>query len=134
MAAPSGGTGVGLLGSLLRGLAVRRPGTAGTGAPVHEAALRAEEALRGVELPGYDIDIVSAGLVERIRVSHSGEAVMVFLGYKKSDPGCSFCRFISAAAWAKIVEASLEALRRAGFRRVILVDADTGALLAEEEP
>ncbi len=124
---------MGLLGSLLRGLAVRRPGAQGSGPLVHEAALRAERALRGVELPGYDVDIVSAGLVERIRVSHDGRAVMVLLGYKKSDPGCSFCRFISAAAWAKIVESSLEALRGAGFQHIILVDADTGAVLAEEQ-
>lgn len=124
---------MGLLGSLLRGLAVRRPGaTAEPRGPLHEAARRAEAALRGVILPGYDVDIVSAGLVERIRVSYDGSAVMVFLGYKKSDPGCSFCRFISAAAWAKIVESSLHRLRGAGFRHVVLVDADTGAVLAEE--
>jgi hypothetical protein len=56
---------------------------------------------------------------------------MVFVGYRKSDQGCSFYRFISQAAWAKIVEASVERLREAGFTRIIIVDADLGSVLAQ---
>ena len=126
---------MGLFTGLLRGLgglAVQRPAHGGgTGGPVLEAARRAEQALMSVELPGYDVDIVSAGLVERIRVSRDGRSVMVFMGYRKSDPGCSFCRFISQTAWAKIARDSIERLRAAGFRHIIIVDADLGGVLAE---
>ncbi|WP_058370149.1 hypothetical protein [Pyrodictium occultum] len=129
---------MGLFSSLLRGLVVRRPGSSGAGgaaggAPgvLAERIRAAEEALQSVMIPGYDVDIVSGGLVERIRVSYDGYSVMVVLGYKKSDPGCSTCRFISSVAWAKIVEAAREALRAQGFQRILLVDADTGAVLGD---
>ena len=123
---------MGLLGSLLRGLVVRSPSTMSGDAPRGPLADRlreAEEALRSVMLPGYDVDIVSAGLVERIRVSRDGESVMVVLGYSKSNPGCSFCRFISSVAWARIVQEVREALAAKGFTRIMLVDGVTGAEL-----
>lgn len=125
---------MGLLSSIIRGLAVKRPTAqaATSAAPVHEAARRAENALRRVPIPGYDVDIVSGGLVERIRVSYDGRRVMVLLGYEKADPGCSFCRFISAAAWSSIVEKAKEELLKAGFTHVLIADSDTGAVLAEE--
>lgn len=121
---------MGLLGSLLRGLAMRRPGS---GVAVErlspqaaEAIRRAEAALSRVVIPGYDVDIVSGGLVRRIRVSHDGSRVLVALDYTGSDPGCNFCRFISRTAWRKIVEETRRALSEAGFSEVIVVDHATG--------
>jgi hypothetical protein len=100
---------------------------------VHEAAKRAEDALQRVPLPGYGIDIVSAGLVEKIRVGDDGAKVMVALGYEKAKPGGSFCRFTSAAAWKKIIEDTLAMLRGAGFQYMPVVDADSGGILAEHD-
>ncbi|ALL00231.1 hypothetical protein Pyrde_0181 [Pyrodictium delaneyi] len=123
---------MGLLTSLLRGLVVRRPGLEGQGGaegPLADRLREAEEALRSVVLPGYDVDIISAGLVERIRVGLDGKSIMVVLGYSRSNPGCSFCRFISSVAWTKIIRDTRRALAARGFDKIVLVDGATGAEL-----
>ena len=118
----------------LSGLAV--PAPAGSGGGVGQLppflarrAREAEEALRGVVVPGYDVDVVSSGVVVKLRVSRDGSGVMVFIDYYGRNPGCSFCRFISDTLWAKIFREMVEALRRASFERVVIVEAYTGALL-----
>jgi len=122
---------VGLFRSLLRGLAVSR---AQRGEQVQgrveprllEAARRAVEALQRVSIPGYDVDIVSGGLVKRVRVSRDLGRIAVYIDYTGSDPGCNFCRFISRAAWRRILEEIREVLRSQGYREVVVVDAATG--------
>ena len=118
-----------MLGSLLRGLAVSRAQgrERAEGDPrLVEAARRAVEALQGVEIPGYDVDIVSGGLLKRVRVSRDLSRIAVYIDYTGSDPGCNFCRFISRAAWKKIVEEIKSRLEPQGFREVIVVDYATG--------
>ncbi len=90
---------------------------------------RVEDALRAlsrVTVPGYDVDIVSSGVVTRIRVGVDGSRIAVFLDYTGSNPGCSFCRFLNDRVWAKILEDARAALGEAGFREVYLLDAATG--------
>ena len=107
-------------------------GEAGEGRAVGSPFLQArvEEALRAlsrVEVPGYDVDIVSSGVVVRVRVSLDGSKIAVFLDYTGSNPGCSFCRFLNDRVWAKILEESRRALEEAGFREVYILDSVTGA-------
>ncbi|MET1128573.1 MAG: iron-sulfur cluster assembly protein [Thermoproteota archaeon] len=123
---------MGLLSAILRGLAVRRPGGESQSQvpPELEGRVReAEAALSSVELPGYDIDIVSAGLVRRIRISRDGRRVAVFVDYELSDPGCSFCRFISSVAWSKILREARRRLEAAGFEDVVFIDSASGAIV-----
>ena len=104
---------------------MRQPGLEGQDdveGPLADKLREAEEALRSVVLPGYDVDIISAGLVERIRVGLDGKSVMVVLGYSRSNPGCSFCSFISSVAWTKIIRDTRCALAARGFDKIVLVD------------
>ncbi len=82
----------------------------------------AEEALRRVMVPGYDVDVISSGVVVRFRVSYSGDRIMVFVDYSGSNPGCSFCRFLNDSLWRRLLSDMRESLRGAGFREVIIVD------------
>jgi metal-sulfur cluster biosynthetic enzyme len=123
---------VGLLSAILSGLAVRRPGSEHQSRvpPELERRVReAEAALGSVELPGYDIDIVSAGLVRRIRMSRDGRRIAVFVDYELSDPGCSFCRFISSVAWSKILREARRKLEAAGFDDVVFIDSASGSII-----
>ena len=99
------------------------------GTDLSETILRAEKALRRVELPGYRVDIVSAGLVRRLRISRDGAKILVVVDYKLSDPGCSFCRFIGDTMWMEIIGKTVEELRAAGFKEVVIADSVTGAIL-----
>lgn len=82
----------------------------------------AERALRSVIVPGYDVDVVSSGVVMRFRVSYDGERIMVVVDYSGSNPGCSFCRFLNDTVWRRILADIRDALHRAGFREVLIVD------------
>ncbi len=122
---------MGLLRSLLRGLAVSRARrgetVSGRVEPrLLEAARRAVEALQKISIPGYDVDIVSGGLVKRVRVSRDLQRIAVYIDYTGSDPGCNFCRFISRTAWRRILDDIREALHSQGYQEVIVVDAATG--------
>ncbi len=90
---------------------------------------RAEKALRALSqviVPGYDVDLVSSGVVTRVRVGFDGDAIVVFLDYYGSNPGCSFCRFINDTLWRRILGSAREALAGEGFREVVFVDSLTG--------
>ena len=91
-----------------------------------DAAVRA---LSGVIVPGYDVDIVSSGVVTRVRVSMDGSRVAVYIDYYGRNPGCSFCKFISETLWNKIFREIEESLKREGFREVYILEAYTGAEL-----
>jgi len=88
---------------------------------------KAEEALRRVEIPGYDFDIVSSGVVKRLRLS--GDKLIVFLDYFGTDPSCFFCRFINQALWNTILSKAAKELEKAGIRNVEFVDYATGLKL-----
>ncbi len=99
--------------------------------PIGSPFLRARidealNALSRVEVPGYDVDIVSSGVVARVKVSFDGSKIAVYLDYTGSNPGCSFCRFLNDRVWAKILGEARRVLEEAGFREVYLLDAVTG--------
>jgi metal-sulfur cluster biosynthetic enzyme len=86
---------------------------------------RAMAALSRVVVPGYDVDIVSSGVVTRIRVRYDGSGIVVFLDYHGSNPGCSFCRFLNDNVWRKILEDARERLGEEGFKEVLFIDSVT---------
>jgi len=87
----------------------------------------AEKALRGVVVPGLDADLMTLGLVDRIRVSKDGRKVAVFVNF--SNPRCPFCRFINYVVWGSIVEKIERKLREAGFEEVYIVDSVSGGVI-----
>lgn len=87
----------------------------------------AEAALRRVRVPGYDVDVISSGVVVKFRVSMDGERIMVFVDYSGSNPGCSFCRFLNDTLWRKILTEIREALKGVGFKEVYIVDWSRGS-------
>ncbi len=86
---------------------------------------RAMSALGKVVVPGYDVDIVSSGVVTRIRVRYDGSGIVVFLDYQGSNPGCSFCRFLNDNVWRKILGDAKARLEEEGFKEVLFVDSVT---------
>lgn len=83
-------------------------------------------ALSKVIVPGYDVDIVSSGVVTRMRVGYDGSRIIVYLDYTGSNPGCSFCRFLNDRIWNKIIEDARGRLLEAGFKDSVFLDAVTG--------
>ena len=87
---------------------------------------KAMQALSRIIVPGYDVDLVSSGVVTRIRVKYDGSGILVFLDYQGSNPGCSFCRFLNDYVWRRILEEAKTRLEEAGFSEVAFVDSITG--------
>jgi metal-sulfur cluster biosynthetic enzyme len=121
---------------LLRRIASRlRAGRGGEGGGVSivapESVKRriadAEAALRRVKVPGYDVDVISSGVVVKFRVSMDGERIIVFVDYSGSNPGCSFCRFLNDTLWKRILSGIREALEGAGFKEVYIIDWARGS-------
>ncbi|MCE4612000.1 MAG: hypothetical protein F7B17_08530 [Desulfurococcales archaeon] len=115
------------VGSEARKLEAQRATAAIGDSKLVELARRAEEALLEVEVPGFDVDLVTSGAVKRIRVSRDGAAVAVFIDFSGSDPSCNFCRFINWNLWQAILEKAEARLREAGFKEVAFFDWATGA-------
>ncbi len=110
---------MGILGGL------KGTGLAGASPFLRTRIEKAMEALSQVEVPGYDIDIVSSGVVTRIRVSYDGSKIIVYLDYTGSNPGRSFCRFLNDRIWNKILSAARGWLEEAGFKEAYFLDAAT---------
>ncbi len=87
----------------------------------------AEAALRRVRVPGYDVDVISSGVVVKFRLSMDGERIMVFVDYSGSNPGCSFCRFLNDTLWRRILAEIRKALEGVGFREVYIIDWARGS-------
>lgn len=81
-----------------------------------------EEVLRSVEVPGFDIDLISGGVVRSFRISKDGEKVVVFVDFLSADPRCLFCKFINHTLWRSISAKIKEALIKAGFKEVFVID------------
>ncbi|BEP16767.1 hypothetical protein PYJP_01190 [Pyrofollis japonicus] len=103
----------------------KKPNTAQYDPRVLELFRRAEEALSRVEVPGYDVDLVSSGIVKRLRLSRDNKLI-VFLDYYGTDPSCYFCRFINQALWNTILSKARRELEEAGITSVVFVDYATG--------
>ncbi len=103
------------------------PGSAVGAAELVKLARRAEEVLSTVEVPGFDVDLVTSGAVKRIRVSRDGGAVAVFIDFTGSDPSCYFCKFINWTLWKRILRDAEARLKESGFRDVEFYDYATMA-------
>ncbi|MCE4615005.1 MAG: iron-sulfur cluster assembly protein [Desulfurococcales archaeon] len=86
---------------------------------------KAMDALSRVIVPGYDVDLVSSGVVTRIRVRYDGSGILVFLDYQGSNPGCSFCRFLNDNVWRRILDDAKARLGESGFSDIVFVDSIT---------
>lgn len=91
-----------------------------------ELLMKAEEALKSVVIPGYDVNLVYSGIVKKLRLTGDGK-LLVYLDYTGSDPHCNFCRFINWQLWRKILVQAEDALRRENIPSVIFVDWATNA-------
>jgi len=117
---------------VLRRLVSRLRGSAGGGGgggvsiaippELEERVRAAEQALMRVQVPGYDVDVISSGVVMRFRVSTSGDKILVVVDYSGSNPGCSFCRFLNDSLWKRMLDDMVAALEQAGFREIIIID------------
>ncbi|MEM4485402.1 MAG: hypothetical protein QXE13_06155 [Sulfolobales archaeon] len=85
-----------------------------------------EYILRGIDVPGFDIDLISSGVVRSFRISRDYEKIIVFVDFSGSDPGCLFCKFINHTLWKSISTRIKESLARVGFKEVYVVDVQTG--------
>jgi len=98
-----------------------------------EALLRrlkeAEDILKKVEVPGFDVDVVSSGVVQKLRISTDGRKLVVYVDFRGSDPNCGFCKFINHTLWTTIAKEIKNALINEGFTEVLVVDSASGALL-----
>lgn len=80
----------------------------------------AENVLRRVEIPGFDIDVVTASVVRRLSL-RSGQLV-VYVDYVGTLPSCFFCRFIGDVVWARLLSEMKHALEKEGFKDIVFVD------------
>ncbi len=82
-----------------------------------------EDLLREVTVPGFDVDIISSGVVSRFRISKDGRKIIVYLNFSSSDPGCSFCKFINHTLWTTIARNIRDVLiSNSLFDEVFVVD------------
>ncbi|MEM0296789.1 MAG: hypothetical protein QXM76_01635 [Zestosphaera sp.] len=88
----------------------------------------AEQVLKRVVVPGFDVDVITSGVVTRLRISKDGRRLVVYLDFKRSDPKCPFCMFISHALWTTIAREIRDSLLGRGlFEEVSVVDEVTNA-------
>ena len=81
--------------------------------------IKAEELLSNLRIPGYDIDMISSGVVKKLRISMDGDKIVVYIDM--SDPACLFCKFINHILWSKIIEDIKQVLQRE-FKEVYVLD------------
>ncbi|MFN3268675.1 MAG: hypothetical protein ACK416_05400 [Zestosphaera sp.] len=88
------------------------------------------EVLGKVEVPGFDVDLMSSGVVRSFRLSKDGRKVVVFVDFLTSDPGCLFCKFINHTLWTTIARNIRDTLVSSSlFDEVLVVDEFTKAPL-----
>lgn len=84
--------------------------------------LEAEQRLRQVIVPGFDIDVISGGIVVKLRISRDGNIIGVYVDFSGSDPGCYFCRTLNESLWRRILKDIYAELLSLGFKDVIFID------------
>ncbi|BAN90481.1 hypothetical protein [Aeropyrum camini] len=131
-----------ILGRLFGGTSGRSPRPAEPGPGLQQAGLpgnivatlrRVEEVLASTEVPGFDIDLITSGVVKRIRLSRDGSKAAIFIDYTGSDPGCYYCKFINWSLWKRLL-ADVEAkIKSVGVKEVVFIDWATGAVVEYKE-
>ena len=81
-----------------------------------------EEVLVSIDVPGFDVDLISSGVVRGFRISSDGGRVAVFVDFLSSDPACPFCKFINHTLWNSIISKIKEELSKVGFKEVLVLD------------
>ncbi|MGC9115337.1 MAG: hypothetical protein ACP5HH_04970 [Fervidicoccaceae archaeon] len=95
---------------------------------------RAEEALRKVVVPGYNIDVISSGIVSKLRISNDGRKLAVYLNFSSKEPACLFRRFISDTVWSTIAENIRDTLVNISlFDEFLVLDDSSESLLIQLE-
>lgn len=85
-----------------------------------------EGMLSRVTVPGFDVDVISSGVVSRLRISSDGRKLIVYLSFLSSDPGCPFCKFINHTLWTTIARNIRDVLISSSlFDEVLVVDEFT---------
>ncbi len=86
----------------------------------------AEDLLSRVMVPGFDVDVISSGVVSRLRISSDGKKLIVYLSFLSSDPSCSFCKFINHTLWTTVARNIRDVLTSSSlFDEVLVVDEFT---------
>lgn len=88
----------------------------------HKLATSIEEALSHVKVPGYDVDVVSSGVIKLIKVSNDCKKAVIYIDFLSSQPHCIFCRFINQTLWSRIVELIRDAVMKLGLELVEVID------------
>ncbi len=88
-----------------------------------------ENILKNVKVPGFDVDVISSGVVQKLRISSDGKRLIVYVDFRGNDPNCGFCKFINHTLWSAIAKEIKNALIDEGFTEVLVVDLISGALL-----
>ncbi len=91
-----------------------------------DLALKVEMALSSLQVSGFDVDVLSSGVVTRFRISTDGSKIAIFVDFSGSDPSCNFCRMINYSLWAKIISMIKKKMRDLGFSEVVVLDSATG--------
>ncbi len=92
---------------------------------MNKLAREVEESLRKIIVPGFDVDLVSSGVIKSFRLSRDAKKIVVFVDFTSSDPACYFCKFINHTLWTTIARKIKETLKTMGFEEVYVVDTST---------
>ncbi|MCX8196424.1 MAG: hypothetical protein N3F67_05050 [Acidilobaceae archaeon] len=95
---------------------------------LEEKAAEVERRLSKVLLPGFDVDVITAGFVTRFRISRDGKKVAVYIDYSLSNPRCGFRRVINSAMVEKVADEIKEALK-GSFEEVYVLDDASGRVV-----
>ncbi len=96
---------------------------------LEEKARKAGDALREVLVPGFDVNVVDAGLVSKVTVGRDGETIAVYVDFSGTDPSCSFCRMINVVLWKEIIHRIGRRLRKEGFKEIYFLDIRTKSVI-----
>lgn len=92
----------------------------------HKILKMIENALKEIEYPGTDMNLLEAGIIEKINLSNDIKNVMIFLRVVRLDVTCRIRRAMTIPIIDSIITAIKTKLSRMGFEEIYLIDADTG--------
>ncbi|MEM3829514.1 MAG: hypothetical protein QXP36_09925 [Conexivisphaerales archaeon] len=93
---------------------------------VTERANEVWNALSGIKIPGYNIDVISFNLIERIRLSRDCKKVAIFVNFISTQPHCLSKIVMHDVLFISVINTIKKAIKELGFEEVILVDSKTG--------
>jgi len=97
-----------------------------------EKLRNAEKVLKEIKVRGYDVDLITSGVVQRLRISKDGKRLIVFVDFSSANPHCLFCKVLEESLWRDFISRAREALKKEGFEEAIFVDLLTGGEVFKE--